>query len=136
MVPVWAPTAIAWKQIRTSLRLWRLSRLARKASDRRLAFLCGYAWRACLEPQTLLNTLFSQIAKAVVRAWGAHVFVMFYKGAPYEKVAWHGAKAANPNCVTVGYQHSVVMRDSLTLMVPNSGSWELSALDVVLCVGR
>ncbi|HLA82977.1 MAG TPA: hypothetical protein VJP78_15385, partial [Thermoleophilia bacterium] len=133
LIPLWASLATVWDQILTSLVLYRL---AREERDPRLATLCAYASLDCLTPATTRNTLHFYIARAAVRAWDAKVFVTFYEGQPWEKLAWHGAKAASSDCLTVGYQHTVVMPHSLALLSPNRGSWELATPDVALCLGE
>jgi hypothetical protein len=132
LIPVWAPLATVWNQILTSLALHRLSR---KATDKKIAKLYKYVWLDCLSPATMQRTFFFYIARAAVKTWSPHVFVMLHEGAN-EKLFWHGVKAANNKCVTVGYQHAAIMPHSLQLLSPNSGSWELSTPDVVLCLGE
>jgi hypothetical protein len=81
------------------------------------------------------STLFFYVARAAVKTWNPRAFVMLHEGA-FEKLFWHGVKAANKDCVTVGYQHAAIMPHSLQLLLPNNSSWELSTPDVVLCLGE
>lgn len=133
LIPLWAPLATVWDQIVTSLALRRLARTER---DPRLAMLCAYASLDCLTPATTRNALHFHVARAAVRTWRPKVFVTFYEGQPWEKPAWHGAKAASRECLTVGYQHTVVMPHSLALLAPNCDSWEMATPDVALCLGE
>jgi hypothetical protein len=132
LIPVWAPLATVWNQILTS---FALRGLARKVTDKKIAKLYKYACLDCLRPGTMESTLFFYIARAAVKTWSPRVFVMLHEGAS-EKLFWHGVKAAKKECVTVGYQHAAIMPHSLQLLLPNSGSWELSTPDVVLCLGE
>lgn len=133
ILPFWAPLATAWNQILTSI---ALRRLYKKAKDSRFIMLCREACLACLNPDTMYQTLSYYAAREAVRIWRVRVFVTLYEGQHWEKPAWHGAKAANKDCVTVGYQHAVIMPHSLALTRPNHGSWELATPDVVLCLGE
>lgn len=132
LAPIGAPLVIALGQLRTAL---RLRRMARQSPDPDLAALAATAARESMTPIVMRNTLQCWIARAAVKRWGAAVFVTFYEGQPWEQPAWHGAKAADPACVTVGYQHTIIMPHSLSLLSPNRDSWERSAPDVVLCLG-
>ena len=96
LVPVWAPLLIACDQIITSSLIWVLSKLERNT---RIATLSGYAWRACMMPSTNFYAMYFHIARRAVRGLRTKVFVMFYEGAPYEKVSWLGAKAAPLSCL-------------------------------------
>lgn len=133
LVPIWAPAVVVCRQLTTAL---ALRRLARQTLDHRLAKVCAVASRWSLQPITLRNLLHFYIARAAVKRWHSQVFVAFYEGQPWEQPAWHGAKAANPQCATVGYQHTIVMPHSQSLLSPHRDSWERSAPDVVLCVGQ
>lgn len=133
LVPLWAPLLTACQQILTSL---ELRRLARNTSDRKFALACTYASLDCLRPATTQNTLYFYIARAAVRAWRPRIFMTLYEGQPWEQLAWHGVKAAGGDCLTVGYQHTVIMPHSFSLISPNSDSWELSTPDIVLCLGE
>lgn len=132
LVPLWAPLMTAFSQLRTSL---QLRRLGRDALDRRLATVCGRAALDCLTPSTNRNVMWFYIARAAIRDYRAGVLMTLYEGNPWEKLAWHGAKEASSSCLTVGYQHTIIKRHSLSLTRPNTHSWELSTPDVVLCLG-
>jgi len=133
LVPFWAPLVTAVQQMMTSL---ALCRFFRKSADGNAAMLRAAAARACCSTDTMRDTLSFYAARAAVKVWHPKVFVTQYEGAPLEKLAWHGVKAANKNCVTVGYQHTVIMPHSSELTCPNRGSWEVAAPDAVLCLGE
>jgi hypothetical protein len=132
LMPLWAPLVVAWKQMVTGL---VLRRLAQETTDPRFAMLCAYACLDCLGHSAMRNTLYFYIAKIAVKTWNPSVFITLYEGHPWEMLVWHGVKAASKKTVTVGYQHTVIMPHSLSLTWPNHGSWEISAPDVVLCLG-
>jgi hypothetical protein len=132
LVPWWAPVAAACNQLLTSL---ILGRLGAKTIDRKLAAVYSHAREECLDPQTTLRMLLFYSARKAVTIWRPRVLANLYEGGAEEKLVWHGAKAADTTCVTVGYQHGIVMRHSLSLTSPNFGSWETAAPDVALCLG-
>ncbi|MDP3722479.1 MAG: hypothetical protein Q8R91_03155 [Candidatus Omnitrophota bacterium] len=133
LVPIWAPLVTAVRQFATAV---ALRRLAQRAEQPSLARVAAAACLDSLQPITVRNILHFSIARKAVKTWGAKVFVTLYEGQPWEKPAWHGAKAAEATCVTVGYQHTVIMPHSLSLLSPNRNSWERSTPDVVLCLGE
>lgn len=133
LAPVWAPITTACRQIVTS---WDLYRLLRNASDGKFIVTCARALVDCISPSTTKNTMYYYIAKAAVETWRPRALVTLYEGQSWEVPAWNGVKAALKECLTVGYQHTVVMPYSLSLTWPNKGSWEFSTPDVVLCLGE
>lgn len=133
LLPVWAPLLLAWKQLRTSL---NLRRFMQGVKDRKFSVLCEYACVSCLSPATTRSASYFYIAREAVKRGRSQVFVTLYEGQPWEKPAWHGARAANKECLIVGYQHTVLMPHSFSLTWPNSESWELAAPDIVLCLGE
>ncbi len=133
LMPVTAPLRIARTQWRTAR---HLRRLARETHDPRRALVCATAARAALNPITMRNALRYDVARNAVARWNAKVFVTFYEGQPWEKPAWEGAKAANPACVVVGYQHTILLPYSVALLSPSRHSWELAAPHVVLTIGE
>ncbi len=134
LVPLWAPFLAACSQVFTSFSLWRLGRKVNK--DWKFATICERACLDCLNPSTTSILLYYYLAAAAVKTLNAKVFVTLYEGQPWEKAAWQGATAAKTGCLTVGYQHTVIMPHSLSLTFPNQGSWEMSAPEVVLCLGQ
>lgn len=132
LVPLWGPILSVFHQLRSSL---ILRRQAASEKDRKFAVVCAQVAMDCVHPATMRNAMNFHIAQAVARYWKPDVYVTLYEGQPWEKLAWQGMKAARPECVIAGYQHTVVMRHSLSLTNPNTGSWEVSTPDVVLCLG-
>ncbi len=132
LVPWWAPFAAL---VRQAAAAWRLRAVARSA-DRDMARVAAGACAEALTPGALRHHAAYYVARTAVRRWRPRAFVTLYEGYPWEKLAWHGVKAADPSCLTVGYQHTVVMRGhTLALTAPNTGSWELATPDVALCLG-
>lgn len=133
MAPVWAPLLIACDQLITSL---KLRRLGQKSKNRKFSTVSAHACLDCLRPHTTAASLYFYIARTAVKNWGPKVFMTLYEGQAWEKSSWLGAKMADRNCVTVGYQHTVVMPHSLSLISPNNGSWKPQTPDCVLCLGE
>ncbi len=132
-VPIWAPFLLWMKQLRSAFSLYRL---ASRASDPKLASVGAVCTVSCLQPSTLRNALYFYIVREAVRRFRPRTFLTLYEGQPWEKIAWHGAKAADPKVKILGYQHTVVMPHSLSLTSPNRPSWELSVPEAVLCLGE
>jgi hypothetical protein len=132
LVPWWAPVAAASNQLLTSL---ILHRLGAKTSDRKLAEVYSHAREECLDPATTLRMLTFYFTRKAVTIWRPRAIANLAEGGAEEKLLWHGAKAADTRCITVGYQHGIIMRHSLSLTSPNFGSWETAAPDVALCLG-
>jgi len=96
----------------------------------------GLASRDCLSLATAFAGLFFWIGRAVVKTWHPRVLMTLYEGHGWEKCVWWGAKAADPSCQTVGYQHTVVRGHTISLLRPHSDPREHSTPDVVLCLGE
>lgn len=133
LIPLWAPLAVACRQLAAALSLFRL---AAHTSVREVALVSLVTCHTVVQPITLRNTLHFYAARNAVRRWGARAYLTLYEGQPWEQPSWQGAKAARSDCVIVGYQHTIVMRHSLSVLQPNHQSWECSAPEVVLCVGQ
>lgn len=133
LVPLWAPLITLWDQLVTRM---RLRRIADRVTDPTLALVAHWASVECLEPATHRRARYFYIARRAVERWRPRAFIALYEGQPWEILARHGVKAASPGCVTVGYQHTVIMPHSFSLLRPHAGSWELSAPEVVLCLGE
>jgi hypothetical protein len=133
LVPLWAPLAIAFRQLEAAL---ALRRDALRMTHDRLACVSAAAVAGSLEPGTMRNNLQFYIARAAVHAWHPKAFVAFYEGQPWEMPSRHGVKTADPRCVTVGYQHTILMPSAWSVLAPSHGSWELSAPDIILCLGE
>jgi len=131
-IPPWAPLLTAWQQLTTAFVLRRLAAQAREPS---FAAVCAVASMDSLRTITLRNTLHYYAARAAVTHLKAQAFVTFYEGQPWEQPAWHGAKVGNPSCVTVGYQHTVLLRHNFALQHPQDDGRVSAQPDVVLCSG-
>jgi len=132
LVPLWAPLVTACRQLAAACALWRS---AAQSDHTTLARAWGAACLGSLEPITMRNGLQFYIARAAVSAWRPKAFVAFYEGQPWELPSRHGVKAADPRCLTVGYQHTIIMPYALSVLAPQCGSWELSAPEIILCLG-
>ncbi len=133
LVPVRAPLISALRQLKTC---FELRKICASEADTKLAIVCAQACLDCAHPTTMRNQMHFYIAVAIGKDWQPDVYVTLYEGQPWEKLAWQGMRAARPECVITGYQHTVVMRQALSLLQPNRGSWEISAPDLVLCTGH
>ncbi|MFC2117187.1 hypothetical protein ACFLSY_00915 [Bacteroidota bacterium] len=133
LVPLWGPASIIFDQVRTSI---VLTKLGCKSKNRIFSAVAFRASLECLKPATLQQALHFYIAKCAVEKWNPKFFATLYEGQPWEKLAWLGAKAANSECITLGYQHTIVMPHSWGLLRPNFGSWEFPAPDKVLALGN
>lgn len=133
LVPLWAPLVTACRQLAAAL---ALRRLAVRSDDVHAACADRLACLGSLEPGTMRNTLHFDIARAAVKRWTPRAFVALYEGQPWELPSRHGVKAADPQCLTVGYQHTILMPYAWSVLAPSHGSWELSAPDFILCLGE
>lgn len=133
LVPPWAPLHMMWKQLSSAV---QLSFLAPRFKDPLARAIACFAARDSLLPDTAFAGLAFWVAKAAVRAWRPRAFLTLYEGHAWERCARWGVKAADPSCWTVGYQHSMVFRESLSLMAPAADRRGRSVPDVVLCLGQ
>ncbi|MBI4596934.1 MAG: HAD-IIIA family hydrolase [Candidatus Omnitrophica bacterium] len=133
LLPWWAPMITLCRQLWGAL---SLRRVAQRAASSSLAAVAATACVNALTPITMRNLLQYHIARAAVKRWNAGAFVTLYEGQPWEQPAWHGARAANPSCRLVGYQHTVIMPHSLAVRRPQSIGKEIAAPDIVLCLGE
>lgn len=133
LVHPFAPFSMAFQQILTSIRLRRLSVNASKSLIRRI---CDIASRDSLHPSTTRNGLFFWLGKEVVETWHPQVFMTLYEGHGWEKCSWWGAKEVDARCKTVGYQHTVIFRETLSLTRPCIDIKERSLPDLVLGLGK
>jgi hypothetical protein len=131
--PLWAPFAVMWDQFCVARELRR--RMA-ETDEPKLAAVCAQASIEAIRPSTLRNALQFFIAKSAVQTWRPKAFLTLYEGQPWESSARQGAKGANPNCVTVGYQHTVVMPHSLLVTRPPLVTEDKTTPDMVLCLGE
>lgn len=133
LIPLWAPLWTVFRQAGVAL---VLRRLAARVRDPRLAAVCRMACVNSVQPATMRHNLYFYVARSAVRIWKPRAFLSLYEGQPWETAARHGVKAADPACVTVGYQHTVVMPHSMQLLRPRQDSWECAIPDLVLCLGE
>lgn len=132
LIPIWGPFAVLLDQVLTSL---TLSKLMRSSQNLVFTLVAARASLECLKPATLKNALHFFIAKRAVEIWKPKIYGTLFEGQPWEKIAWLGAKSGATGCLTMGYQHTVVMPHSWGLINPNLNSWEFSAPDIVLALG-
>ncbi len=133
VTPWWAPFAVAWQQLWAALELRRRGAQERSRAAR---MVCGEACRECVTPATLRSALAYYTARAAVARWRPRAFLTTYEGQPWEQPAWQGVKAADEGCLTVGYEHSIVMPHALSLTQPIGDSWHRAAPDVLLCLSE
>lgn len=133
LLPPSTPFLAAWRQLRGA---FAIRRLITKTRDPQLAAVCRCACFQGVQPAALRHGLYFDIALHAVARWKPKALVTLYEGQPWEKLAWHGAKAARPECRIVGYQHTVIMPHALSLLAPNRPSWEMSVPEAVLCLGE
>lgn len=132
LVPLMAPLAMALQQVATS---WRLRRFGRRSSDPLLGRICAAAAEDCLSRHTTRSGLSYWIGKAATEAWRPRAFLTLYEGHGWERCMWLGAKTADPSCLTVGYQHTVLFRHSTALLRPPADEGPWATPDVVLSTG-
>lgn len=133
LIPLWAPLWTVFRQAGVAL---VLRRLAARAGDSYLAAVCRMACVCSVQPAAMRHNLYFYIARSAVKIWKPRAFLMLYEGQPWETAARRGVKAADPVCMTVGYQHTVVMPYSMQLLRPHQDSWECATPDLVLCLGE
>lgn len=132
LVPIWGPIAGLFNQVWTSIELLKLIRNSKNPLYTRVV---NFARLECLKPSTQKSLLHYYIAKRAVEVWRPKIYTTLYEGQPWEKVAWLGVKAASPECLLMGYQHSVIMPHAWGLINPHVNSWEFPAPQVVLTLG-
>lgn len=132
LIPLWGPVAVLFDQLLTSL---KLTKLMRKNAKPLFSVIASRASLECLKPSTFNHALHYYISKRAIEKWEPKAYLTLYEGQPWEKLAWLGVKAANSGCITIGYQHTVVMPHSWGLLYPHRDSWEIPAPEVVLTLG-
>lgn len=113
----------------------RLRRLAVRAGDFLVKRASRLASEDCLSRATTELGLFFWIGRNAAKIWRPRAFVSLYEGHGWEKCAWWGAKVADPSCKTVGYQHTVIFPQTISLRRPNVGGRAGLTPDIVLCLG-
>ena len=132
LVPCWAPIRMAFQQIRS---VFKLREMQRGESDDLTARVYRFASRDCVSPAATLSGLYFWLGQTVARIWEPRVWLTLYEGHGWEKAAWWGAKVQSPRCRTVGYQHTVVFPEAVSLTHPVVDIPERSMPDVVLALG-
>ncbi|MBI3616083.1 MAG: hypothetical protein HY211_06170 [Candidatus Omnitrophica bacterium] len=133
LIPWWAPWNVAFQQLSAGI---ALRRRANEAADPKMQILLAAACRNAVQPGALRSHLSFYWSRRAVRRWKPKVFMSLYEGQPWEQMAWAGVKASDPDCVTVGFQHTVVLPHSLAVLSPPLNSRDPSAPEVVLCLGE
>jgi len=128
-----APIRMLRRQLAASRRLRRLAATTSDPLVRRVGLLAA---RDCLGPDAAMSALGFWIGRAAVRTWHPRAFLTLYEGHAWEDCMRWGVKSADASCRTIGYQHTVVFRYSLSLMSPGADVGARSLPDVVLCLGR
>ncbi len=133
LCPRLTPLKVAADQIGASLSL-RLR--SRSLSESLLKRAMRIASLDCLNPAVTQDSLYFEIARAAVRLWKPQAFMTLYEGHGWEKVAWHGAKTGSHSCRTVGYQHTALFSEALSMIRPYVDNQERSVPDIVLSLGE
>ncbi len=132
LVPIAAPLMTACAQVGASL---KLRRYALSADEQKIRKIAMRASLDVLLPAVTQPSLLFQIAKESVKRWNPAAFITLYEGHGWEKAAWWGAKLQNPECRTVGYQHTLLFPEALTMLQPFVDQPERSVPDIVLALG-
>lgn len=131
LVPLFAPFQMAFKQLRASVRLFRIAAMARDPLIRRVTIRASHD---SLSRHILPIGFYYWIGMAAVGAWHPKAFVTLYEGHGWEQCVWWGVKTADFTCQTVGYQHTILLRHNLALLRSKDDS-PYSRPDVALCSG-
>ena len=89
-----------------------------------------------LSHQTHKSGLLFWETQNAVRTWKPKGVITTYEGHSFEKCAWWGSKSTDPWCKTVGFQHTVLFKESLSLLEPFSSFPHCSQPDIVLSIGE
>ncbi len=131
LVHPFSPFQMAAQQIRTAFRLRRQGRTLTPLA-RRVSWLAS---QECLSQATTLTGLLSWVGEAVVRTWHPRAVMTLYEGHAWEACLRHGVKRADPHCRTIGYQHTMIFRESIAMTAPPRMSATWSVPEVVLGLG-
>ena len=135
LLSAWAPFRLMRSQLSASFRLRRLARAMRDPLITHISLLASHD---CLAPDTTRAALYFWIMKTAVRLWRPRAFVTLYEGHAWEACARWGVKAEDASCQTVGYQHTAVFPESLSLTMPSHATAVPVRMvpDVVLGLGQ
>ena len=131
LVSLLSPLRFACQQLRTSFRLMRLARNERglvRSIARRAAW-------DCLSFRNLPIALYDGITRHAVSLWHPAALLTLYEGHAWEKSAWAAARAKDPSCKIIGYQHTILLPHQLALFRERGRSPLTAKPDVVLCLG-
>ncbi len=131
LVPAWAPLTIPFRQARLSLRLRSLSR---SSGDPLVREVAARAAGDVLSRRILHNALYLWVGSVSARLWRPKGWISLYEGNSWEQCLWKGAKSVLPECRTIGYQHTILLRHNLSLLDPE-GSRFNERPDLLLCLG-
>jgi hypothetical protein len=132
LLPWWAPLVRALQLLPLAL---EVRRAARRAPEEAFRAFCASVSLDCVSPYAMRNSLYADLLRRAVSRWRPRVVLTLWEGQPWEALAWHGTKTADPDCVVAGYQHTVLMPHALSLLEPARGSWAPAAPEVLLCLG-
>lgn len=132
LVPWFAPLRVVFEQMGSSLRLYRIASQTRDPLVRRV-FL--RASEDGLSPSMAPINLYYWMGRTMVKLWHPSAVMTLYEGYAWEQCLWRGVKSVDPTCQTVGFQHTILLRHNLALLLPqeNGSSWV--GPDLVLCSG-
>lgn len=133
LIPFWAPFAMIGHQVRSALRLRKLSRELTDAIESRVA---EWAARDCLLPAITRTGLYFWLGRETVRMWRPRAWMTLYEGQPWEKVVWCGAKVADDQCRVIGYQQAAVFPEATSMLAPVVEVPGRSVPDLILALGE
>lgn len=133
LLSAWAPFRLMQSQLRAC---FRLRRMARSARDPLITHIGRLASHECFAPDTTRAGLYFWIMRAAIRAWRPRAFVTLYEGHAWEVCARWGVKAEDASCRTVGYQHTAVFPESLSMTAPSTATAVRVMPDIVLGLGQ
>lgn len=128
-----APIQMAGRQIRS---FFSLLTNGRRLSDPFIREVNRLASLECLSQETALTGLLCWVGQAAVRIWHPQAFMTLHEGHAWELCLRLGVKTQDPSCRTVGYQHTMVFRESVALTAPSDTARAWTVPDLVLCLGR
>ncbi|MBI3317769.1 MAG: hypothetical protein HYZ90_01295 [Candidatus Omnitrophica bacterium] len=133
LIPLGAPFRLLSDQVRSALRLLGL---AFSHSDPGVRSLSLLAARESLSPYVSRMGLLFWAAEEAGRRWHPRGALTLYEGAGWEKLFFWGVKRTAPQCRTVGYQHTVLFPESLSILRPGEDLDRRTAPDLALCLGE
>lgn len=132
LVPLQVPFQAACRQAFAAVRLLRL---AKRSKDAAVKCVALQASRECLSRYNIPFSLYYWIGKVAVQTWHPKAVITLYEGRGWEPCLRRGVKTADPFCLTIGYQHTIVLRHQLALLRQTRNTFLYVRPDVVLCSG-